>query len=50
MCAKFDTIMLPITDTLIVPKQQKNITFNGLFANTMFHEVARFRYKKHVKL
>jgi hypothetical protein len=36
MRAKFDTIMLPIADTLIVPEQRKNVTFNGFFANTMF--------------
>ena len=40
MRAKFDTIMIPITDTLIVPEQRKNVTFTGFFANTMFHEVA----------
>jgi len=40
MRAKFDAIMLPITETLIVPEQRKNVTFTGFFANTMFHEVA----------
>ena len=40
MRAKFDTIMLPIADTLIVPEQRQNVTFTGFFANTMFHEVA----------
>ncbi len=40
MQAKFDTIMLPIAQTLIVPEQRKNVTFTGFFANTMFHEVA----------
>ncbi|MGL1958847.1 MAG: Zn-dependent hydrolase [Colwellia sp.] len=40
MQAKFDAIMLPITATLIVPEQRKNVTFTGFFANTMFHEVA----------
>ena len=40
MRAKFDAIMLPITDTLIVPEQRANVTFTGFFANTMFHEVA----------
>lgn len=40
MRAKFDTIMLPIAETLIVPDQRKNVTFTGFFANTMFHEVA----------
>jgi len=40
MRAKFDAIMLPIAQTLIVPEQRDNVTFNGFFANTMFHEVA----------
>ncbi|MEW6982148.1 Zn-dependent hydrolase [Colwelliaceae bacterium 6471] len=40
MRAKFDAIMLPIADTLIVPEQRKNVTFTAFFANTMFHEVA----------
>ncbi|REL25995.1 Zn-dependent hydrolase [Thalassotalea euphylliae] len=40
MRAKFDAIMLPIADELIVPAQRKHLTFNGFFANTMFHEVA----------
>jgi hypothetical protein len=40
MRAKFDAIMLPITETLVVPEQRKNVTFRAFFANTMFHEVA----------
>lgn len=40
MRAKFDAIMLPIADELIVEEQRKHVTFNGFFANTMFHEVA----------
>ena len=40
MKAKFDKILLPISDVLIVPEQRKNITFNAFFNNTMFHEVA----------
>ena len=40
MRAKFDAIMTPISETLIVPKQRKNVTFTAFFANTMFHEVA----------
>jgi hypothetical protein len=40
MQSKFDHIMLPIADQLIVPEQRKHITFNAFFANTMFHEVA----------
>lgn len=40
MRAKFDKIMLPISDVLIEESQRKNITFDAFFANTMFHEVA----------
>jgi hypothetical protein len=40
MKAKFDAIMLPIAQTLIVPEQQAHVTFTAFFANTMFHEVA----------
>ena len=40
MRAKFDAIMLPIANELIVPEQRANVTFTGFFANTMFHEVA----------
>ena len=40
MRAKFDHILLPIAEHLIVPEQRKYITFNAFFANTMFHEVA----------
>jgi len=40
MRAKFDAIMSPIAETLIVPEQRKNVTFTAFFANTMFHEVA----------
>lgn len=40
MRAKFDYILAPIADELIVPEQRKHITFNAFFANTMFHEVA----------
>lgn len=40
MRAKFDHILLPIADVLIVPEQRQHITFNAFFANTMFHEVA----------
>ncbi|RUO31174.1 dipeptidyl-peptidase 3 family protein [Aliidiomarina soli] len=40
MRAKFDEILLPIADELIVPEQRDNITFDAFFANTMFHEVA----------
>lgn len=40
MQAKFDNILVPIAETLIVPEQRKHITFDAFFANTMFHEVA----------
>ncbi|WP_412986436.1 dipeptidyl-peptidase 3 family protein [Pontimicrobium sp. IMCC45349] len=40
MRAKFDKILLPISEVLIDPSQRKYITFDAFFANTMFHEVA----------
>lgn len=40
MQAKFDHILMPIAEQLIVPEQRKNITFTAFFANTMFHEVS----------
>ncbi|MBT2150932.1 Zn-dependent hydrolase [Pseudoalteromonas sp. SCSIO 43095] len=40
MRAKFDKILVPIAEQLIVPEQRKHITFDAFFANTMFHEVA----------
>lgn len=40
MKAKFDYILLPISDVLIAKDQRKHITFNAFFSNTMFHEVA----------
>lgn len=40
MQAKFDRIMLPIAKALIADDQQKNLSFDAFFQNTMFHEVA----------
>lgn len=40
MKAKFDNILVPISDVLIAPEQRKHITFDAFFSNTMFHEVA----------
>ena len=40
MQAKFDQILLPISEELIVEEQRKFISFDAFFANTMFHEVA----------
>lgn len=40
MQAKFDKILVPISNVLVTPSQRKHITFDAFFANTMFHEVA----------
>jgi len=40
MQAKFDKILLPISEVLITPEQRQYITFDAFFGNTMFHEVA----------
>jgi hypothetical protein len=40
MRAKFDQILLPISDELIASDQRQFITFDAFFSNTMFHEVA----------
>jgi hypothetical protein len=40
MRAKFDHILVPISEQLINPEQRDHITFNAFFANVMFHEVA----------
>ncbi len=40
MRAKYDKILVPISEELIAQDQQANITFDAFFANTMFHEVA----------
>ena len=40
MRAKYDRILVPIAELLIVEEQRKHITFNAFFSNTMFHEVA----------
>lgn len=40
MRAKFDKILVPISEVLITPDQRRHITFDAFFANTMFHEVA----------
>ncbi|MBE9492624.1 MAG: Zn-dependent hydrolase [Bacteroidetes bacterium] len=39
MKAKFDKILVPISELLIAPGQHQYITFNAFFENTMFHEV-----------
>ena len=40
MRAKFDHILLPIAQELIVSDQLRNVTFDAFFENVMFHEVA----------
>jgi len=40
MRAKFDKILVPISDVLIDPAQRQNIKFDAFFGNVMFHEVA----------
>ncbi len=40
MRAKFDKILVPISEVLIAEDQRKHITFDAFFSNTMFHEVA----------
>jgi len=40
MKAKFDNILLPISDLIIDKTQRKHIKFRSFFENTMFHEVA----------
>lgn len=40
MRAKFDKILIPISEVLIDSSQREYITFDAFFANTMFHEVA----------
>jgi hypothetical protein len=40
MRAKFDEILVPLSDVLIAEDQREYVTFDAFFANTMFHEVA----------
>ncbi|MDJ0840819.1 MAG: Zn-dependent hydrolase [Acidobacteriota bacterium] len=40
MRAKFDKILVPLSEKLIAADQRKHITFDAFFSNTMFHEVA----------
>ncbi|MFN1835895.1 dipeptidyl-peptidase 3 family protein [Balneola sp. MJW-20] len=40
MRAKYDKILLPISEVLIAEEQRDYITFDAFFGNTMFHEVA----------
>lgn len=37
---KFEEILLPISNVLIVEEQREHVTFDAFFENTMYHEVA----------
>lgn len=38
MRAKFEKILLPISELVIVPEQRKHVKFDAFFENVMFHE------------
>jgi len=40
MRAKYDKILIPISEVLIAEDQRQYISFDAFFGNTMFHEVA----------
>ncbi len=40
MLAKYNLILVPISEVLIAEDQRGHITFDAFFGNTMFHEVA----------
>lgn len=40
MRAKFEKILIPISEVVIHPSQRQHINFDAFFENTMFHEVA----------
>jgi hypothetical protein len=40
MLAKYNQILVPISELLIAEDQRRHITFDAFFGNTMFHEVA----------
>ncbi|PKP21607.1 MAG: Zn-dependent hydrolase [Bacteroidetes bacterium HGW-Bacteroidetes-21] len=40
MQAKFDQILVPISNVLICEEQRKHVKFDAFFENTMFHEIA----------
>jgi hypothetical protein len=40
MQAKFDKILVPISELLIAEDQRQHVKFDAFFENTMFHEVA----------
>jgi len=38
--AKFEKILVPVSEEVIVPEQRKNVVFDAFFENIMFHEVS----------
>jgi hypothetical protein len=40
MLAKYNQILVPISEMLIAEDQRQHVTFDSFFGNTMFHEVA----------
>jgi hypothetical protein len=40
MRAKYDAILVPLSEQLLTPEQRRHVTFDAFFSNTMFHEVA----------
>ena len=40
MQAKFDKILIPISNILICEEQRKHVNFNAFFEDVMFHEIA----------
>ena len=40
MQAKFEKILVPISEVLVAGEQRQHVTFDAFFANTMFHEVS----------
>ncbi len=40
MRAKYDEILIPISEVLIAEEQRQYLSFDAFFGNTMFHEVA----------
>ena len=40
MAAKFDKIVVPISEVLVAPEARQSVKFDAFFANVMFHEVA----------
>ncbi|MFT3886023.1 MAG: Zn-dependent hydrolase [Flavobacteriales bacterium] len=47
MKAKFDRILLPISEELVAADQRKHVTFEAFFEDVMFHEVAHGLGVKH---